>query len=114
MPHGTSIEIINLSALQLSHKLGRKKHKSEYSTLYINENPDKFKILRLKPPKPLQRVKIRLTVDTPEDLIVMRKIYTALSVKQKLISIKRIIEYMDKHPEIKKINSNIPVKHKIY
>ena len=114
LPLGSSFELVKLSALKISHKLGSKRHKSEYSTLFIDENPTRFNILREKPPKNLRRSKLRLTVDSPEDLIVIRKIYNAIGNKQKLLPLKQIINFLDKHPKIKKINSNIPLKYKKY
>lgn len=35
---GCGYEIISLSALKLSHKNGKKKHRSELCSLYIREN----------------------------------------------------------------------------
>lgn len=107
LPEGAYIELINLSALQKSHKEGEDRHRSELCTLYINENPDKFKTLKLLPPKELQRPDIRITVDNPEDLIVVREIYNALGGEGKIIKIKDIIKFLDKHPKIKAINQHI-------
>ena len=114
LPLGSSFELIKLSALERSHKLGNKIHRSEYSTLYIDKNPTKFNILRVTPPKSLRRPELRLTVDAPEDLILSRKIYEGLDGKHKRISLGRIIKFLEKHPEIKKINSKIPLKYKRY
>lgn len=112
LPLGTSMEIIKLKALELSHKFGTKKHKSELCTLYINENPRKFKILRIKPEKFLCRPEIRLTVDTPKDLLAAKIIYKSLNEKGNSIKIKNIIKLLDKNPNIQNINSDIPIEYK--
>ena len=44
IPVGTHVEIITMDALRKSHQDGEDKHRSELISLYINENPDKFKI----------------------------------------------------------------------
>lgn len=75
LPEGTGFEIINLDALKKSHKYGRKQHKSEFVTSFINENPKKFKISSFPVPAHLQFPNIRLTVDNPEDLILIRNIW---------------------------------------
>ena len=77
--------------------------------MYIKQNQDKFKIHRFKPNKNLQRPKLRLTVDTPEDLQVARKIYHSLSKNGRPIPLKRIINFLDKNQKISKINSKIPI-----
>lgn len=114
LPLGSSLEVIKLEALEKSHKYGTKKHRSELCTLYINENPDKFKICRLVPKKELRRSDLRLTVDTPQDLWVSRIIYDSLSRKNWPIKLGNIIEFLDGHNEVKKINSNVPVEFRIF
>lgn len=114
LPQGSGIEVIKVSALEYTHKFGNKLHRSEYSTLFINENPDKFKIKRIQAPSELHRPKIRLTVDTPEDLILVRKIYKKFGKGKNPISLKKIISFLDKNPSITKINSQIEIKYVRY
>ena len=109
LPVGSGFEVINLKSLKIAHKKGNKWHK-EHCTPYLYENPKKFKILKLSLDKILERSDIRLTVDTPQDLLVARKIYEKLGKRGKPIQLKKIIKFLDQHPEIKKINSNL--KHK--
>jgi N,N'-diacetyllegionaminate synthase len=112
LPLGSSIEVISKKALEISHKQGKEKHRSELCTLYINENPSKFKISRLKVEKSLYRPDIRLTVDTPQDLLVARIVFQNISKNNELIKIKSIIQFLDSHPKIKEINSNISIEYK--
>lgn len=106
LPEGTYFELINLSALERSHEEGDDRYRSEHCSRYIFDHPEWFKIGKLLPPEPLQRPDIRLTVDYPEDLIVMRNIYDALKGKTP-IPILSIVEFLDRHPEIKSINSQV-------
>ena len=55
------------------------------------------------------RPDIRLTVDTPEDLIISRLIYKKLGNTKKIITLQKIIEFIDENPEILKINSSVPL-----
>lgn len=114
LPLGASYEIINLKSLKFAHAHGTKIHRSEYSSSYIYENPKKFKINRVVPEKSLQRPMFRLTVDTPQDLWVVRIIYDSLGQNGKPIKLKRIIHFLDLHKDVSKINSNIPLKYKIH
>jgi N,N'-diacetyllegionaminate synthase len=114
IPLGSSLEIIKLDALEKSHKYGTKRHRSELCTLYINENPNKFKICRLVPKKELRRPDLRLTVDTPQDLMVSRIIYDSLGRKNWPIKLENIVKFLDSHSEVKKINSDVPVEFRIF
>lgn len=114
LPLGSGLEIVSIKALQTAHKFGHKKHRGELSTLYIYEHPNKFNIFRYVPRSDLQKPDIRLTVDTPQDLWVARIIYEKLGNNDKPIPLKKIISFLESHPQVKAINSNIQVKYKRY
>jgi spore coat polysaccharide biosynthesis protein SpsF len=105
LPDGAYGEIISLGALRRSHQEGEDRHRTAWVSLYIFENPGKFKILRLLPREPLRRPDLRITVDYPEDLVVCRKIYQALGGEGKRIPVESIIEFLDANPEIKAMNA---------
>ena len=105
LPLGGYIEVISLAAMKREHNEGEDRHRSELCTLYISENPDKFKLQRLTPPENIQRPDIRLTVDTPEDLILARAIWDRLHKKDPLFSISDIVELINKEPKLMEINS---------
>jgi spore coat polysaccharide biosynthesis protein SpsF len=109
LPLGSYFEIISLKALETSHRMGSKKHRSELATLYIKENKKKFKINQIMPEKELQRPEVRLTVDSPEDLWVAREIQNAFRNTGRPIPLKQVIKFLDKHPEIARVNSQVPL-----
>jgi spore coat polysaccharide biosynthesis protein SpsF len=112
LPLGVGMQVVNLEALEKSHKEGSKRHRSEFCTMYINENPTKFKTYRLNPSKSLNRPELRLTVDTPQDLIVVRTIIEKISKNNSTTPLDKIIKFLDNNPKIKKLNSNILIKYK--
>jgi spore coat polysaccharide biosynthesis protein SpsF len=106
LPDGAYFEIISLEALKRSWEEGNSKHRSELCTLYIFENKDKFKLAQHDVPQILQRSDIRLTVDWPEDLIVMRQLYEALKLSPEVkLNFKAVIKYLDENPKINAINN---------
>jgi N,N'-diacetyllegionaminate synthase len=109
IPIGSGYEIINLKTLEKSHKLGNKRHRSELCSLYVYEHQKNFSIFRSQPPKDISKPNIRLTVDTPEDLLVARKIFEKLGKDDNPIPLKKVIKFLEKNPQIAKINSNIPI-----
>ena len=114
LPIGASYEVINLKSLKLAHKFGNTKHRSEYSTLYFFENPNKFLINSVLPKTSLQFPKISLTVDTPEDLIVARIIHNSLGNKTNPIKLEKIINFLNSNKKVLKINSKIGLKYTRY
>lgn len=94
---GVSIEIISMEALKYSHKNGEERHRSEFCSLYIRENKDKFRINYIDVPDAIKRTDLRLTIDNPEDLIVCRAVYEHFKDKAPLISPIEIVEYLDQN-----------------
>ena len=97
---GCGFEIISLQALQESHEKGDQQHRSELCTLYIREHPEAYKIIKLEAPTRLVRKDLRLTVDNPEDLIVCRRVYAQFKDQAPLISVEKIVSFLDAHPHL--------------
>lgn len=100
---GCAFEIISMKALIQSHKMGKKRHKSELCSLFIRENLNKFKTHKIVTPKFLLRRDIRLTIDYPEDLIICREIYK----KFKNQDLNKIIKFIDKNKYLKNMCKKI-------
>ncbi len=106
LPEGVYFELININNLKRAHDEGESRHRSELCTLYMNEHPEKFKLQVLPAPEPyLKRPDIRITVDYPEDLIVVRELYKALKQQGEFIRIADIIRYLDEHPALNALNN---------
>jgi len=108
IPLGAGYEVINCEVLEQVYKLGKKIRESDFWPSKIRNNK-KLKIHRYIPEKKFIRPELRLTVDTPQDLWVVRLIYDALGQKDKPIHLQNIIEFLNKNKAIRKINSDIPV-----
>ncbi len=101
VPDGSGIEIISMDTLHNSHSNGEDRHRSEFCSLYIRENREKFKIQSLMPPKEILRVDIRLTVDYPEDLVLCRAVFDEFKDIAPLIPVNKIIDFLDSKPHLK-------------
>jgi spore coat polysaccharide biosynthesis protein SpsF len=97
---GCGFEIISLNALKTSHLNGSTKHRSEMCSLYLREHAASFKVQKVEPPKIFQRYDLRLTVDNPEDLVVCRHIYQALSQHAPRIPLHQIVDFLDRNPDL--------------
>lgn len=101
VPDGSGIEIISMDTLHKSHSNGEDRHRSEFCSLYIRENREKFKIQPLKAPKEVLRADIRLTVDYPEDLIICRAVFNEFKDLAPLIPLNKIINFLDSNKKLK-------------
>jgi spore coat polysaccharide biosynthesis protein SpsF len=100
-------EVISRNALDTSHREGEDRHRSELVTLYIKENPTRFRIARVDIPKELYRPSYRLTVDEPEDLELMGILFERLYRPGEILDTAEVIRLMDEEPELVKINHHI-------
>ena len=66
---GILSEVVSRRALETSHEDGEDRHRSELVTLFIKENPDRFRIVHEELDPRLYRPELRLTVDEPDDFI---------------------------------------------
>ena len=104
LPLGCAVEVVKLDALRRSHEQGSRRHRSEFVTSYIYEHKTDFKLEIAKPPENLRRPELRLTVDYPEDLIVVRGVEDKLPSNSDL-NLKNVIEILDEHPHLIDLNS---------
>lgn len=95
---GCGFEILSMGALKTAHAEGDSRHRSELCSLYIRENPGRFKFTPTAAPFELIRPDLRLTVDNPEDLVVCRRVYQAFKQSAPRISVKEIVKFLDANP----------------
>lgn len=100
-------EVISRRALDISHRDGEDRHRSELVTLYIKENPSQFRIVRVDMPPELYRPAYRLTVDEPEDLELMEIIFDRLYEPGCVLDTASAINLLDEETELARINAHI-------
>ncbi len=83
--------------------MGNKNTRNELVTEYIFKHKNKFKINSFEIKKFYKRPDLRLTVDNPEDLILVRKIFSKLKQKN-TPRFKEVITILKNNPELIKIN----------
>ena len=107
MPLGTSAEVFPAGLLDYLSCFGRLSYHREHVTTYVYEHEEEFRVKRLAPPRKLQAPEYRLTVDTPEDLSLMRIIFNNLYQVDKIIALEEVIRFLRKNPQIARINSHV-------
>lgn len=104
---GILSEVVSRKALETSHRDGEDRHRSELVTLYIKENPERFRIARAGLPPELYRPEYRLTVDEPDDVVLMERIFDKLYRPEKVLQTVEAIRLLDEEPDLSAINAHI-------
>jgi len=106
-PIGFEVEVFSFATLLMAHEGATQAYEKEHVTPYIWENKqDKFSIgpIVLSPHK--HKKWFRLTMDYPEDLQLLNIIYRELYKPGAVVDIGAVLNYLDQHPEIAKINAH--------
>lgn len=114
LPEGINFEIYTLESLERSHKCGSSIDRSEFCSNYPRKHPQEFKIEVVLPAPELQRMDLRVTVDFPEDLILCREIAKANLGTMPLVPARKIVEFLDSRPDIKKLVAPFVVQEPIW
>lgn len=104
LPVGVAVEVISTKALEKAYELADNPEMSEYMTLYFKN--DFFHIEAIEVEDRLRRPNYRLTVDTAEDLKLMREIYKRLYKPNKIMDLEEVVQLLDEKTELVRINSH--------
>ena len=102
---GGDSEVISAQALEAVAARAVKSENTEYLSWYLDD-PTVFKVNRMVADEKYWR-DYRLTLDTPEDLEVIRAVYDALYESGKPIDVVEALEWLDNNEEITRINQGV-------
>jgi spore coat polysaccharide biosynthesis protein SpsF len=106
IPIGLDAEFCTIAALETAWREAQEPYQREHVMPYFYEHPEKFRVLHIKHAHNYGGY--RWTVDTPEDLSLLRKIVSYFPNDD--FSWKEILALFELHPELAQINA--AVKHK--
>ena len=109
-PNGIGAEIFRTEDLEAIEKAAREPHEREHVTPYFYLHPEKFKLEFIDPVPLIRRPDLRLTLDTAEDLALVREIYGALYEEGKIFTTRDIVRFLDERPELLKLNQHVKQK----
>lgn len=108
-PIGLDVEACTFSALETAWKQATEKHEREHVLPYLYAVPGRFKISQLNYTEDLGH--LRWTLDTPQDLLLLRRIYRQFQGRNDF-SWLEVLALYKKNPRLFDINAD--VKHKTY
>lgn len=103
-PIGLDIEVCSFSALEKTWHEAKEKHEREHVLPYLYETPGRFKTYQLNYKDDLGAQ--RWTVDTPEDLELIRAIYERFNGRNDFTWLD-VLDLFKREPELMKINADI-------
>lgn len=109
--HGSGCELVTIDALKRAYKEALESDNSkeylEHVTLYIRKNSERFSTKMFHPEKLLSRPNISYSVDYPEDFKLVEQIYESLYRNQKPFKTREVLEFLDRNPQLLKMNSSL-------
>ncbi len=111
-PEGVDAEIFTFFALEKAWNNAKLNTEREHVTAHIWSNPKEFNFTSLQYSRDLS--KYRFTVDEPEDFEVVKSIFVALYKEKGIFHLENIIDYLDSHPDVFKLNQNIKRNEGLY
>lgn len=106
-PRGLDTEVISIDALARAWREAREPYEREHVTPYIYEHPEKFKVMSVKGDE--DHSSHRWTLDTPEDLELIRAIYARLTDHPDF-GWRDILSVLDREPGLAEINRAVMQK----
>ncbi|MBI4685898.1 MAG: glycosyltransferase family protein [Nitrospirae bacterium] len=102
-PDGMDVEVFAFTALATAWREASLPSHREHVTPFINQQCDRFKVGNFENAVDLSF--LRWTVDEPEDFQLVTQIFEALYSNGKIFTMKDILEYIEKRPELKTMNA---------
>jgi spore coat polysaccharide biosynthesis protein SpsF len=109
LPLGITADVISTPMLSWLHKLMPDPNQSEYMMLYAFD-PDHFHCQVLKAPPEVNRPFYSLTVDTPDDLMLIRRIYSELPGRKGGPRLVDIVALLDTDSNYRPLSGTTPIR----
>ncbi len=107
IPLGTGTEVVRVDTLKQIAQTATAPKYREHVTTWFHDHPTTGTRPRVSAPAYLIDKPYRLTVDTDKDLAVMRKIFKHFFTSaSSLPDLKQVIQFLDTHPEVAKLNTS--------
>lgn len=107
-PRGWDVEVFNLGALAKVSNLTTENYEREHVTIYFHEHQDEFTVINVEAKDELRRPDLRLCVDEPSDIKLVRQIFQELDVNN--FSAQDVVDLFERQPELEKINASVQQK----
>jgi len=108
-PIGLDTEVCSFQALEMAWKEAQEPHQREHVMPFFYDHQERFRVLLVN--HPVDYGTLRWTVDTADDLELVRQVYARFPGRDDF-SWLEVLELFERHPELAQINAG--VQHKDY
>lgn len=114
-PDGLDVEIFSNTSLEKAWKEAKTNDEREHTTTYMWKNPTLFRIGSVVMPGNQNLFSTeRWTVDYPEDFEFIKIIYENLYNDGRIFLMDEILDFLNKHEDLKKINQHLIDKNTVH
>jgi spore coat polysaccharide biosynthesis protein SpsF len=113
-PLGIAAQVYSVDCLAEAEELTRGQGDRAGTSDYLWQNPGRYRIFNLKAPPELTAPHLRLTVDYPEDLELVRRIYETLYPRDPAFTTLDIIELLAARPDWVALNAHLIQNNRIH
>jgi spore coat polysaccharide biosynthesis protein SpsF len=106
-PRGLDVEVMKMSALERAWRDARAPHEREHVTPYLREHPEMFRLTSLTSATDFSSY--RWTLDTPDDLKLLRTLYTRLGDRNDF-GWMDAVALMERDPQLAELNAHVMQK----
>jgi spore coat polysaccharide biosynthesis protein SpsF len=106
-PRGLDVEVFSVAALKVAWQNAPKAYEREHVTPYLYEHPEIFRLVSVVGTADYSQY--RWTLDTVEDLQLLRAIYARFK-DEDTFSWRDVIALMEREPQLAHLNCNVPQK----
>ena len=104
-PDGLDVEVTSMAVLERAWREATKPSEREHVTLYIHQNPDKFRLANHASARDLSH--LRWTVDKSEDFTFVSAVYAALYPGKPDFDTQDILDLLEQEPSLGRQNAHI-------
>jgi spore coat polysaccharide biosynthesis protein SpsF len=109
-PRGTDVRVFLTDALDDINRISQDAADHEHVSLHFWEHPEKYRLRNVPSDFPSEIAQLRLTVDTPEDFELVRRIYEELYPVNPEFTLGDILALLERQPELVSVNQHIMQK----
>ena len=105
---GADVQLYSTELIAEVDRLAVEPHDRNNVTPFIYHNGDRYRLLKILAPSPLDRPRYRLCVDYPVDFEVISEIYETLLSGDACFGIREVMQLLDSRPELAARNIDVP------
>lgn len=99
-PDGYDVEVFGLALLEEVDAATQDPYDREHVTPYVYRHPDRYRLLGVEAAGRRRRPELHLSLDTAQDVALMREIYAAVWRPQRDFTIDDILDLLDARPDL--------------